>query len=76
MGNLLAQNKSAGCFSAADAVHTIEWIANFDWSTVLMMTGNNSGAKVETSCLNTNFSAKKSARQDVINAGKPGTDDE
>jgi len=28
------QIKNADCFSAAGAVHTIEWIANLDWLTV------------------------------------------
>jgi hypothetical protein len=38
--------KSAACFSAADAVHTIEWIANLDWSIARITRVKKSGAKV------------------------------
>lgn len=39
------QIKSVGCFSAADAVHTIEWIANLDWLTVPDLPEKNLGRK-------------------------------
>lgn len=67
------QIKNADCFSAADAVHTIEWIANFDWLTVPKNSGKTWGESLNFMLKHKHFDAK-STEAGVINIEKPGSD--